>query len=329
MDEKAIDDYRASEDLPRYARRAVVAATLFALIVATLYFVKFHGSLASDGGAWGEFGDYIGGLVNPAVGLATVYLVFITISLQRRELQASLRELKKSNESARLQNFEQSFFTWLKNYRDMLNDIREGGEVGRDVLGTWYRDNFGIHVMYKKLPGIASFGEGTRALFEMCEAVEAGSDPTPLHVFFVEVNSAYFKLYKNRRSDLDALYRTLYRLMLWIDNSDFSLQTRWHYMSIVRAQLSWIECVFLLFNGLTREGYKFGPIANKYALFDNLAIGSNAVVHMVARTLLQTHPPGLNGVDGSLHWPYSETAFDSNAARRLLPDVQSLKLRVD
>lgn len=319
------------EKLASSARITVLAALLFAFLVVSAYVMHFsQGQFSGAPENWGQFGDFIGGVINPAVGLATVYLVFVSITLQRKELQASVAELKASNESAARQNFEQSLFAWLRTYQALLSDIRVGDRVGRDALEHWFKSHFAMTAMLDKLPGATSLGSGTDRLFRMCHDVERGHDPSELHAFFDHVYSAYTQLYRNKRSDLDALYRTLYRMTLWIDNSEFDLRTRWHYVALVRAQLSWIEGVFLLFNGLTAEGKKFGPIANKYALFDNLTVGANSIVHMVVHTLRLSQPLGHNGQDGAMLWPYSAAAFDSDVAREQAPsEIPPLVLRPD
>lgn len=53
---------------------------------------------------------------------------------------------------------------------------------------------------------------------------------------------------------------------------------KWLYAGIVRSQLSWIEMVFLFYNGMTVRGEKFKSLIERYALFDNLTIESDELL---------------------------------------------------
>lgn len=55
----------------------------FALLALVFYFKNFHGDFA-DQDTWGQFGDFLGGVLNPAIGLATVYLILVSIRMQKK-----------------------------------------------------------------------------------------------------------------------------------------------------------------------------------------------------------------------------------------------------
>lgn len=64
------------------------------------YFEQFGGieplgASATDArAAWGQFGDYMGGVVNPLLSLLTLLALVATVALQRQQLQISRAELK-------------------------------------------------------------------------------------------------------------------------------------------------------------------------------------------------------------------------------------------
>jgi hypothetical protein len=121
---------------------------------------------------------------------------------------------------------------------------------------------------------------------------------------------AYQQIYHQNRSELDAAWRTLFRLIRWIDGSSLNLVDKWHYVSMVRAQLAWVEQVMLFYNALTKEGAKFSLLANKYALFDNLNEGDE----LIRFACLKLTGPQ----DGRMLWPYVPEAFDSGLAKSRL-----------
>ena len=87
-----------------------------ALVAIGVYGWNFWGKFSDSQEVWGQFGDYLGGLLNPILALAALLALLKTISIQSEELELSRRELARSasalqqqSESLRKQNFEQTF----------------------------------------------------------------------------------------------------------------------------------------------------------------------------------------------------------------------------
>lgn len=296
----------------------VIASVVIALSVAIggLFVIRFYNSdISTDSAHWGQLGDYLGGTINPLVGLATVILVLINIRIQQRELRLSLEQLQKSNAQSARQSFEQSLFAWLGNYRGLLGSIQAGdGKRGRSALLKWHGNfSFDENLSWWNI------SDEDRAKFKntRASAINGNRDIEIIYKMFNQNLIEYQNIYRENRSDLDALFRTLYRLIHWIDNStEMDVIQRRHYVSLVRAQLSWIELVFLLFNGLTEEGQKFAVLCNKYALFDNLTAGGDDMLAVICHDFVQQYPPPpeFNNA-GHRPWPYDASAFASDKAR--------------
>ena len=109
--------------------------------------------MSNDTATWGQFGDYLGGVLNPIFGLAGLIALLWTIGRQSLELHQSTKELRHSaealraqNESLKKQGFENAFFQLLRLQNDIVNgiDIRrntadaEGLTVGRDCFRDFY-----------------------------------------------------------------------------------------------------------------------------------------------------------------------------------------------
>jgi hypothetical protein len=115
-------------------------------------------------------------------------------------------------------------------------------------------------------------------------------------------------LYRKYEYQLDSLFRNLYRLIFWINSQGedhISAAQKWRYVSIVRAQISWVEMAYLFYNGYTDRGSKFKRLAEKYALFDNMNFDSDSVIAHVRK-----FPPE--------NISYLDTAYDSCLARKKL-----------
>lgn len=310
--EKTNDD--PDKDLLHLGIQLAATAFLAAVVAAAAYIFKFgsHG-FSSDQGVWGQFGDFIGGVVNPSVGLATVFLLLITVILQRKELRNSIAEMQSSNatlaaqnSAIALQSFEQTFFSWLSSYGDLVSSVTTISmqfntpvtETGRKAMKTIWFEHLAWRLIRKNLLEIAPSGE--------LDAMEKGS--LPLHrqeEFAARILTTWEQVYRANNFQLDTMFRTLYRLIRWIDEQPDTLlsnRKKWHYVSIIRAQLSHIELILLFYNGLTERAKKFNSYIDKYALFDNLD---------------DSNDPSIRFIKMSVSCPYQASAFNSDQARDL------------
>ena len=85
----------ASHKAPKFAIVIGAIAAFYTVAVLAAYVLVFQDLTISrsDAGPWGQFGDYVGGLLNPAFALLNVILVgYIAISFQR------LNEKERTNE---------------------------------------------------------------------------------------------------------------------------------------------------------------------------------------------------------------------------------------
>jgi hypothetical protein len=121
-----------------------VAITL-ALVVAGVYFAKFGGGLNSDQQVWGQFGDYVGGLLNPVFAFLALIGFLATLIIQTQELDLTRKELKKSSEALKSQHEATSrqveaFLTSERAYvfaEVVLGNISAGSLGADPALKVW------------------------------------------------------------------------------------------------------------------------------------------------------------------------------------------------
>lgn len=118
-----------AERLLKIGTFAFYFAGIIAALAVGIYVYNFGNSLSDVRSDWGVFGDFLGGLLNPVVGLITVYLVLVNARLQRQELRNSIEEMKnsnialeKQNSAIEIQHFQNTFFNWMETYRSILAD---------------------------------------------------------------------------------------------------------------------------------------------------------------------------------------------------------------
>lgn len=110
--------------------------------VATfLYRDQFGTSRSSDPATWGQFGDFLGGVINPMVGLITIVLLLATLRSQR----AQLDQEKLSNLKTDLYQSAERVFQEMKEVEQSLIKLTKGGsdpailqsDVGRPQIAHW------------------------------------------------------------------------------------------------------------------------------------------------------------------------------------------------
>lgn len=306
--------------LLRVATIVLAAVLVLGITILVFFSVWFHDAeLSHKPEHWGQTGDFIGGLVNPTVGLGTVVLIFIGLRIQRAELKATTTQLEKANEHAKIQGFEQSLFSWLANYHSLLSAITAGPNFeGRRALTKWYEDHF---IGYRARLGrrgpidVTSRDIAQSKLVELTTSAST-SDPDHLQLgsIFLWARRGYIEMFDKHRVDLDAVLRTLFRLFQWIDESGLPRKQRWHYAALVRAQLSWVELAYLFYNACSDEGAPFATYVNKYALLDNLVGGHDLLIKAARDSLVHTSPALQRGTDAFV-WPLEPEAFSSGLAK--------------
>lgn len=299
-----------------------VIAGIALLLAYGVYFGLVENLPKGGPDSWGQFGDFLGGLLNPVVGTITIVLLVRTLQqqgkaveyqrielveqrkelkLQREETERSTKALSAQNKAIQMQSFEQTFFAWLQSYRQFVNSLQSGNLHGFLVL------QHGVNTY------AAGRLETVKSLFEHWSKQHFESaGPKPLEPRFIEKRAAYEESYKSNHAILGPLLRSLYRLIDWIDKSPIPIGGKWHYVAIVRSQLTWPEMMILAYNGTTARGQKFVPLVEKYALLDNLEADTDYIVAAMRGPFLERPPAD---------FPYTVRAFDSTLAKAALGEL--------
>lgn len=220
----------------------------------------------------GLFGDKFGAVNALFSGLAFAGLIYTIIlqkdelSLQREEIKQTRVEMKQQtkqiieqNNIIQIQRFENTFFNMMQ----FLQEITKGLTITLnkaiikktlDASGRLYR-----------LSDIEAIGFSGKQVFE-----ETYGDGVNLKNL---IQSKGINGYNE--SDAVSLYdhyfRYIYRIMKFVDDSFLEYKDRYKYMTMLRAQLSRHELVWLYYYGLSDNGNeKMKPLMEKYALLKNL-----------------------------------------------------------
>lgn len=226
---------------------------IFALIITGICFLPSQLIKVGqpDFSGTGQIGDTIGGIMGPFVAIAASILTFIAFWVQYKA------NIQQRNDIA-LERFENNFYEMLQLHFNIKNSldfiIKEDGEE--------------VHY-----PGVDAFD----CLYTRIQFEHAGSSYEGIKRVFnmLPINDA-FQLYISEYfvRCLDSYFRMLYRILKYVDESSIiDGKQKYNYVCILRATLSWYELLVLFYNGLSEDGKnRFKPLAEKYALFNNLRI---------------------------------------------------------
>lgn len=204
---------------------------------------------------FGQFGDFIGGTLNPILAFLSFMALLYTIRIQtdelklsREELEATREELKGSriaqqeqseslklqNKATKLQIFENIFFQLLNLFIENKKEI---------VYGTDTYSNRAI----KRF--MSSFNSTT-------------------------YNSNYESFYTKNESFFGTYFGQAYQVLNIINEND--IESKQRYVNIFRAQFTKDELEFLFYHCLGNIGKrKFKKLVEDYEFFEHIILNEN------------------------------------------------------
>lgn len=116
---------RITEKLRKWIIELLIAlVVVIAMFVLYQYFSSFNGAKSTDQAVWGQFGDFVGGTLNPILGFVSVLILAVTLNLQRVELRESRNTalannsiLEKQLATMHAQSLESTFFKLLEEFK--------------------------------------------------------------------------------------------------------------------------------------------------------------------------------------------------------------------
>ncbi|WP_447728580.1 putative phage abortive infection protein [Enterobacter asburiae] len=208
-----------------------------ALLSVELTNPKFGEYLA----ALGTFGDFVGGLTNPIIGMVGFLALMFTITLQ-------IRQNKQTSE----QSYESSIFNLI----NLQNNIIENLE---------YNDN-------KKRSAFSEFLDEHKEDFN---GVDKNTVMRPHHTYSL-ARISYESFNNNSNEVFGHYFRNLYTILKTIDELPECFNRKKYYSRIVRSQLSMSELTVLFLNYLFKvcDDGKFAELLIKYQMLEHLKVTS-------------------------------------------------------
>ncbi len=215
------------------AKKSVYVVILCYIVFIGLYFYKFHESLSSDNAKWGTFGDFLGGALNPIIGIITIVLTYDVIKNQIIESRQS--------------EFKQMFEMLFNVVQENKNQIKFR-RFGKDFYGR------------EALPFINT---NVINLYRFLNSV----NPTEQEENF---RTAFWSVFDDICQSSSTFMKTIHNGFKVVDEYCQD-DKKFSYSDLLRSQLNTDELVFLLLNGLASEDFKnFKSRMEKFTVLKDL-----------------------------------------------------------
>jgi hypothetical protein len=241
--------------------------------------------------AKGQIGDSWGVFTSIFSALAFGGLIS-TLIFQSAAISQAKKESHEQDERYKRQQIENTFFRMLDIHFDLVKEIDLKSVRSLDTIASG-KDTFTI--FYKRLREYYEH-EARR------DSDKPNSDRDVLDVGVSgslvdgEVNSnfvegrgtsiltpdgyyelniigfAYATFWQRYRSDLGHYFRFFFNLVKYVDSADLSVEEKFRYVKIIRAQLTDFEIVIIFYNSLSVMSINtFKPLIEKYSILNNLS----------------------------------------------------------
>ncbi|WP_340121322.1 putative phage abortive infection protein [Methylobacter svalbardensis] len=294
--------------LPIWLITLVLVAFTLAVVLIYSYFFSFPFSLSKGDKwqeVWGQFGDYVGGILNPLFSLTTIFALLYTIILQSKELRESTEQLRLSAEAFQKQNtvlekqqFETTFFQMLTLFNEIINSIETTAPISpyedvEDVKGETIRLPNRYDADTEVIKGRKCFNEFYERLKLIYRRDHGSLSPLSEKEEIKQINELYDWFYSEHQYEFGHYFRMLYNIIKFVKNSNVT--DKHFYTNIVRAQLSSQELLLLFYNALSDLGNeKFKPLIEEFALLKT--IPKNELLQSATHPKLYTNTAYVNSV---------------------------------
>lgn len=240
-------------------------------------------------------------LINGIIASAAVFTLFFSV----RTYRSNRKFLQK-------QQFENTFFNMMKQLEDIVSkleindkdydlynelvesrldnepypELEEINKKGRDVFDYLYNTKY-LSIIDKEIVSYCmQFESSYRIAFQNSRihsdlGDDGGLSPQKIEIKGLKNILYYWGIFIYEYTVdiylLDHYFRYLYRIMKFVDESDYLetnkkyIDERYKYMGILRATLSPYELVILFYNDLSKYGKeKVKPLIEKYSMFKSL-----------------------------------------------------------
>lgn len=277
-----------SEQLRSWLSWMFAFAVVIIFGVFLFYAFNFSGGLSDNNGKWGTFGDFFGGTLNPILSFMSLTALLLTVVLQSRQAEISLKALEVSskeleetrNELNRAasaqektekiqakQSFEMTLFNLIELHHKLASSLKFNAKNTIENLDSKTQQKFNNSTLNRRAPF-----EGRLVFDGIVEFITHDCKNIPEIII-----ERYKTIQKTHNDVLGHYFRNLYQILKIIknhNNESISDDEKKGYASILRSQLSTKELALLFLNcldGVSDDG-RFRNLLVEYKMLEHLPI---------------------------------------------------------
>lgn len=242
------------------------------MVVVGVYFFNFGGGkLSGDTGTWGEFGDYVGGTLNPMLAFFSFLALCYTIHLQNKQLQRTDEQLAQNKLA-----LEQNAKALELNNQELKNSTEQLQLSAKAQLEMEKTQRI------QQFEGLFTFMLG---MLSKCHDIINDKQINALNYIGENIDPSIYIFKDSNRwlresVELVALFMHLYQILKLIHNQDdifFPPNNKKQYANIVRAgldnntlQLLFLNCIK---NNITNDSFdEFADLLEEFEFFEHLRL---------------------------------------------------------
>ena len=227
----------------------IIALVLLVIgLIAFAWKRAFFLNTPIESDVWGQFGDFVGGIIGTLIAYISVRLLVKTLTIQIQANQETSKVNSRTSEIYELQQFNEMFNTLFNLYK-------------------------GIKKTYK----VAECSPGHESLSQLIselkrENVGSFTKKDDYYILNEKAIKVYEEFYSRKCDIVSVHFRLLYRIFKLIHSARISDANRTIISKTVRCQLTEEELFLLRYNAMSKCGEKMQSYVNQYNLLKHLPI---------------------------------------------------------
>lgn len=204
----------------------ILGLALIVLAVLALYFHRFHNGFASTADAWGQFGDYFGGVLNPILS----FCAFVGLLFTLRGQHSESREVDNRH---RAQVYDARLFQLIELFNVSAKSAK-GWSNGNSLTGGPGYNIYGHEAVARTWPDLKDF------LLQ----VDHGQEQNPL---FITVMLSVNNWRSDHFSNLEGFFHSLILLLRYATFEPVDIHQRKFALDVINGQINSSERVLLFY----------------------------------------------------------------------------------
>lgn len=234
----------------RYNPRPLILIALILAIIGFFFFIShqyYSLSKPIDGSVWGEFGDFIGGVIGTIIAYISIRLLVATLNTQSIGNAITKETADLSTYELKLQQLNANFKMMLDLYRETLE------KFNADVANQG------------NITGLKFLKQKKNTIFDNFDSSEDSYQARNR-----EAIKLFDEFYTENRPVASVYFRIIYRMMELIFEANINSKDKAMFAKMLRCQLSEEELFFIRYNAMTNNGVNMRKYLNQYNILKHL-----------------------------------------------------------